>query len=65
MDLDLNNIAPLTANVRKLLLMRKPSQIVLRAVYTKLGSDLFLFSPDRTSLLEELRASLVVALPAS
>lgn len=65
MDLDLNNIAPLTANVRKLLLMRKPSQIVLRAVYTKLGSDLFLFSPDRTSLLEELRASQAVALPAS
>ena len=64
LDLELNNTPPLAANVRKLLLMRKPSQSVLRAAYTKLSGDLFLFSPDRSSLLEELRSSLAVTLPA-
>ncbi len=58
LDLELNNTPPLAANTRKLLAMRKPSQDVLRSVYRKLGSDLFLFSPDRTALLQELRASI-------
>lgn len=55
LDLDLNNVAPLAANVRKLLAMRKPSPALLRSAYAKLGSDLFLFAPDRTALLQNLR----------
>ena len=61
LDLELNNTPPLAGNVRKLLAMRKPSQDVLRSVYRKLGSDLFLFSPDRTALLQDLRTSLTVS----
>ena len=65
LDLELNNTAPLAANVRKLLTMRKPSQAVLRDALAELGSDLFLFSPERTSLLQDLRAALSVTLPPS
>ncbi|CAM3066520.1 tetratricopeptide repeat protein [Rariglobus hedericola] len=65
LDLDLNNTPPLAANVRKLLAMRKPSQAVLRSAYRQLGSDLFLFSPDRTALLQDLRAALTVSLSKS
>ncbi|MDF3057517.1 MAG: hypothetical protein K0R17_1732 [Rariglobus sp.] len=65
LDLDLNNTAPLADNVRKLLAMRKPSQEVLRTAYRKLGSDLFLFSPDRTALLQDLRTALTVSFSGS
>ena len=65
LDLELNNTTPLAGNVRKLLTMRKPSQDVLRTVYRKLGSDLFLFSPDRTALLQDLRAAMSVSLSSS
>ena len=65
LDLELNNTAPLAANVRKLLTMRKPSQAVLRAAFAEFGSDLFLFSPERTGLLQDLRAALTVTLPTS
>lgn len=58
LDLEANNTPPLADNVRKLLAMRKPSQTVLRNAYGKLGSDLFLFAPDRTALLQDLRAAL-------
>lgn len=58
LDLELNNTAALAGNVRKLLAMRRPSQEVLQRAYRKLGSDLFLFSPDRTALLDDLRAAL-------
>lgn len=58
LDLDLNNTAPLAANVRKLLTMRRPSREVLQSAYRKLGSDLFIFSPDRTALLADLRAAI-------
>lgn len=58
LDLDLNNTAPLAGNVRKLLTMRRPSQDVLKSAYRKLGSDLFLFAPDRTALLSDLRAAI-------
>ena len=58
LDLELNNTPPLAANLRKLLTMRKPSQDILRTAYGKLGSDLFLFSPDRSSLLQDLRAAI-------
>jgi hypothetical protein len=64
-DLDLNNTAPLACNVRKLLTMRRPSQDVLRAAYRKLGSDLFLFAPDRSALLTDLRAAITIPLTTS
>lgn len=59
LDLDLNDTSALAANVRKLLTMRKPSQDVLGNAYRKLGSDLFLFSPERTALLQDLREALM------
>jgi hypothetical protein len=65
LDLDLNNTAPLAENVRKLLTMRRPSQEVLRAAYRKLGSDLFLFAPDRSALLTDLRAAINTPLTTS
>ena len=65
LDVELNNTTPLAGNVRKLLTMRKPSQDVLRTVYRKLGSDLFLFSPDRTTLLQDLGAAMSVSLSSS
>ncbi|MFA6959318.1 MAG: hypothetical protein WC205_01040 [Opitutaceae bacterium] len=58
LDLELNNTPPLAANVRTLLTMRRPSQDILRTAYRKLGSDLFLFAPDRTALLSDLRNAL-------
>lgn len=65
LDLELNNTAPLAANVRKLLTMRKPSQAVLRAAFAELSSDQFLFSPERTGLLQDLRAALTPSSPNS
>jgi Tfp pilus assembly protein PilF len=65
LDLDLNNTPPLAGNVRKLLAMRKPSLEVLRSAYRKLGSDLFLFSPDRTALLQDLRTALSASYSSS
>lgn len=65
LDLDLNNTGPLAGNVRKLLAMRKPSQTVLGNAYRKLGSDLFLFSPDRIALLNDLRNALPASLAGS
>lgn len=58
LDLDLNNTTALAGNVRKLLAMRKPSQEVLRKAYRKLGSDMFLFAPERTALLQDLRTAI-------
>ena len=58
LDLDLNNTTPLAVNVRKLLAMRKPSRELLRTAYIRLGSDLFLFAPDRTALLQDLTNAL-------
>lgn len=58
LDLELNNTTPLAANVRTLLTMRKPSKDVLNTAYRKLSSDLFIFSPDRTALLQDLREAL-------
>ena len=63
LDVELNNTAPLASNVRKLLSLRKPSQTVLRTAYNKLGSDLFLFTPERTTILSDVRAVLVATPP--
>ena len=58
LDLALNNSDMLAVNIRKLLEMRKPSKELLAAAYRKLGSDLFLFSPGRIALLQDLRAAI-------
>jgi len=63
LDLDLNNTTPLAANVRKLLAMRRPSLALLRTAYVRLGSDLFLFAPERSALLQDL--SDVINAPAA
>lgn len=65
LDLELDNTPSLAGNVRKLLAMRKPSQDVLLNVYRKLGSDLFLFSPERTALLKDLKTALAVSTSGS
>lgn len=57
-ELPLNNTDTLTANIRKLLNLRKPPTDMLNLAYRKLGSDLFLFSPDRLILLQDLRAAI-------
>ena len=58
LDLALKNTDTLAANARKLLDMRKPPKDVLGSAYRKLGSDLFLFAPDRLTLLEGLREAI-------
>lgn len=58
LDLATGNTDALPANVRRLLTTRKPAPELLQAAYRKLGSDLFLFSADRTALLDELREAL-------
>jgi hypothetical protein len=58
LDLELNLADPLAGNIRKLLTMRKPPREVLDDAYRKLGSDLFLFSPDRVTLLDDLKKAL-------
>ena len=55
LDLELNNTDVLPKNITKLMSMRKPSAIILVTAYRKLGSDLFLFSPGRGVLLQNLR----------
>ncbi len=57
-DLPLNNTDTLVANIRKLLALRKPPRELLSSAYRKLGSDLFLFSPGRLVLLQDLRAAI-------
>ena len=57
-DLPLNNTDTLVANIRKLLALRKPPRELLSSAYRKLGSDLFLFSPGRLVLLEDLRTAI-------
>jgi len=58
LDLQLNHTDTLADNVRTLLTMRKPSREILSSAYRKLGSDLFLFAPDRMALLEYLRKTI-------
>ena len=48
----------LAAHVQRLVHMRQPSQDVLRVAQLKLGSDLFLFSPECPVALETVRVAL-------
>jgi thioredoxin-like negative regulator of GroEL len=58
LDLELGNIPALAGNLRTLLTMRRPSVDILREAQKKLGSDLFLFAPNRTALLKDLRSAI-------
>lgn len=57
-DLKLGNTKNLNRLLSRLLLMRRPEMELLAEAYTKLGSDRFIFTPDRESLLLELSAIL-------
>jgi Tfp pilus assembly protein PilF len=61
LDLELNNTDTLATSVGQLLAMRKPSVEILDAAYRKLGSDLFLFAPNRSALLTNLRGAIETA----
>ena len=63
LDLDLNNTDTLAKNITRLMVMRKPSHDLLVLAYKKLGSDLFLFSPGRGSVLRDLRDATSSNLP--
>ena len=58
LQLILNRIDELPGHLRRLLTMRKPSPDLLRVAHHKLGSDLFLFSPERSITLDAIRAAL-------
>jgi len=57
-DLKLGNTENLNPLLSRLLQMRRPQIDLLAEAYRKLGSDLFIFTPDRESLLLELGAIL-------
>jgi hypothetical protein len=61
LDAELDNAEGLAAEIPRLLGMRKPSAAALQAAYDKLGSDIFLFNPDRTFLLDQVRTALDAA----
>lgn len=57
-ELDLGNTENLNKLLTKLLQMRRPQMELLTEAYRKLGSDRFIFTPDRESLLIELSSIL-------
>jgi len=57
-DLQLGNTENLNKLLNRLLQMRRPETDLLAEAYRKLGSDLFIFTPDREALLLELGAIL-------
>lgn len=60
-ELDLNQMDALPAQLARLLAMRKPSPATLRAAQHKLGGDRFLFARDRESTLAALDHTLAGA----
>ncbi len=61
LDLEAGPSIELTANLRRLLAMRRPSPIVLKQAKAALGSDRFLFSADREELLAAVQTALALA----
>ncbi|MGJ8652349.1 MAG: tetratricopeptide repeat protein [Opitutaceae bacterium] len=57
-ELDLGNTENLNKLLTKLLQMRRPQMELLTEAYRKLGSDRFIFTPDRENLLIELSSIL-------
>jgi tetratricopeptide (TPR) repeat protein len=58
LELYLGNTENLNRLLSRLLQMRRPEMGLLTDAYTKLGSDRFIFTPDRQSLLLQLSAIL-------
>lgn len=58
LELNLNRTDSLPAHLLHFVRLRKPSADILRVALHKLGSDLFLFSPDRANALEAIHAAL-------
>lgn len=58
LELNLHRTAKLAPHLRRLLAMRRPSPDVLRVALHELGSDAFLFAPDRASLLADIHSHL-------
>jgi hypothetical protein len=58
LDLNLNRIDELPGHLGRLVSMRQPSPDILRVAQHKLGSDLFLFSPDRAPALDGVQLAL-------
>ncbi len=57
-DLKVGNTENLNRLLTRLLQMRRPQMELLSEAYTKLGSDRFIFTPERESLLLQLSAIL-------
>ena len=57
-EIKTGNAAELGNYLKKLLQMRRPSADILQQAYEKLGSDRFIFTPDRENLLIELNGVL-------
>ncbi len=57
-ELELGNSSNIGPYLKKLLKMRRPSPDVLKESYERLGSDRFIFTQDRDSILIELRSLL-------
>ena len=57
-ELELGHTENLNRLLNRLLLMRRPQMDLLVEAYEKLGSDRFIFTPDRESLLLQLSAIL-------
>ena len=57
-ELVIGNTENLNHLITRLLQMRRPQMELLLEAYNKLGSDLFIFTPDRESLLLQLSAIL-------
>ncbi len=58
LELRLGNSAEVSAYLARLLKMRRPSEAVLRDAYQRLGSDQFIFTPNREAILLEMRSLL-------
>ena len=61
LDVELGNADDLAVEIPRLIGMRKPSAAILQTAFDKLGSDIFLFNPERTSLLDRVRTALNAA----
>jgi hypothetical protein len=58
LDLQLGRMEELATHVRQFVKLRRPSPEILRVVQFKLGSDLWMFSPETPRTLEVVRAAL-------
>jgi tetratricopeptide (TPR) repeat protein len=65
LDLELGRIPELAVHLRQFIKVRRPSPEMLQVVQHRLGSDLWLFSPDVPAALELVRGTLARVADAS